>query len=207
MASKEKKCGVWLTDEELDLAIGSLGYLYNTHDSNHKEDANKVKQLQKDLIALKDEFKKGGGLSFEDLQTHQQRVQEGESWKDGDADRRKAEPETAIVWKDDSYDVVTNEMFDEYPDTMNDFLKINYEQICLFARKQKDYGPGNIAMNGDRNLALMGLGVRMNDKTQRILNLVWNKKDAENESLVDSFRDLSVYGIIAQIVLNDNWGK
>ena len=32
MASKEKKCGVWLTDEELDLAIGSLGYLYNTHD-------------------------------------------------------------------------------------------------------------------------------------------------------------------------------
>ena len=98
-------------------------------------------------------------------------------------------------------------MFDEYPETMNNFLKINYEQICLFARKQKDYGPGNIAMNGDRNLALMGLGVRMNDKTQRILNLVWNKKDAENESLVDSFRDLSVYGIIAQIVLKENWGK
>jgi len=141
------------------------------------------------------------------LQDFQQRVQEGESWKDGDPDRREPQVETAIVWKDDTYDVVTNQMFDEYPDTMNDFLKINYEQICLFARKQKDYGPGNIAMNGDRNLALMGLGVRMNDKTQRILNLIWNKKDAENESLVDSFRDLSVYGVIAQIVLNENWGK
>jgi hypothetical protein len=31
--------------------------------------------------------------------------------------------------------------------------------------------------------------------------------DVNNESLEDSFQDLSVYGVIAQIVLAHKWGK
>ena len=73
--------------------------------------------------------------------------------------------------------------------------------------KQADYGPGNIAMNGNNDLAVLGLGVRMNDKTQRILHLTQKLQSPNNESLLDSFKDISIYGIIGQIVLEGKWGK
>jgi len=103
-------------------------------------------------------------------------------------------------------DVMTK-MEELYPETMTEFRNILSEQYRIFSYKQSDYGPGNISMNGNKDLAVLGLGVRMNDKTQRVLNLAYNKQDPNNESLVDSFSDLSVYGVIAQIVLNDKWGK
>tara|TARA_R110002167_G_scaffold135451_1_gene321911 strand:+ start:15369 stop:15908 length:540 start_codon:yes stop_codon:yes gene_type:complete len=102
---------------------------------------------------------------------------------------------------------VVEKMEIEYSETMDEFKRINQAQYNLFALKQADYGPGNISMNGNKELALLGLGVRMNDKTQRILNLTHGKSEPNNESLEDSFKDLSVYGIIAQIVLADLWGK
>jgi len=102
---------------------------------------------------------------------------------------------------------IVRQMEKEYPDTMDLFRIIINDQYILFANKQADYGPGNISMNGNKHLALLGLGVRMNDKTQRILNITHNNKEPNNESLVDSFKDLSVYGVIAQIVLADKWGK
>jgi len=102
---------------------------------------------------------------------------------------------------------VLDKMEEKYPETMVLFKQILADEYNLFAKKQADYGPGNISMNGNKDLAILGLGVRMNDKTQRILNLAYNKNDAQNESLEDSFRDLSIYGIIAQIVLNDKWSK
>ena len=100
-----------------------------------------------------------------------------------------------------------SKMEEEYPETMILFKQILADEYSLFAKKQSDYGPGNISMNWNKDLAILGLGVRMNDKTQRILNLAYNKNDAQNESLEDSFRDLSIYGIIAQIVLNNKWSK
>ena len=102
---------------------------------------------------------------------------------------------------------IVRKMEEEYPETMDLFRIIINDQYILFANKQADYGPGNISMNGNKDLALLGLGVRMNDKTQRILNITHNNKEPNNESLVDSFKDLSVYGVIAQIVLADKWGK
>lgn len=102
---------------------------------------------------------------------------------------------------------ILDKMEEEYPETMAHFKQVLAEEYNLFAKKQADYGPGNISMNGNKDLAILGLGVRMNDKTQRILNLAYNKNDAQNESLEDSFRDISIYGIIAQIVLNDKWSK
>tara|TARA_R110002020_G_scaffold50459_1_gene142526 strand:+ start:1801 stop:2124 length:324 start_codon:yes stop_codon:yes gene_type:complete len=97
----------------------------------------------------------------------------------------------------------------KYPKTMKEFDRINKEQIKLFAKKQHDYGPGNISMGGDKELSLLALAIRMNDKVQRLLNILHNNKGetAVEESLKDTFQDLSVYGIIAQIVSNDKWGK
>ena len=102
----------------------------------------------------------------------------------------------------------------EYPETAKEFHKIQFEQWSTFCRKQMDYGPSNIAMGTalktkeDRRLSLIGLIVRINDKVQRLMNLVVkHNRDAQNEPVMDAFKDLSVYGIIAQIVDNGKWGK
>ena len=96
-----------------------------------------------------------------------------------------------------------------YPETMEEIRKISDDLYKLFAKKQHDYGPGNIMMNGDKELALLAIAIRMNDKVQRLLNILHNNKGktAVKESLKDTFQDLSIYGVIAQIVLNDNWGE
>ena len=102
----------------------------------------------------------------------------------------------------------------EYPETSKEFKEIQFEQWSTFCRKQMDYGPSNIAMGTalktkeDRRLSLIGLIVRINDKIQRLMNLVVkHNRDAQNEPVMDAFKDLSVYGIIAQIVDNGKWGK
>jgi len=96
-----------------------------------------------------------------------------------------------------------------FPQTMHEFEQINKAQYELFAKKQHDYGPGNISMGGNKDLAMIGLAVRMNDKVQRLLNILYNNKGetAVEETLKDTFQDVSVYGIIGQILSNDKWGK
>jgi hypothetical protein len=55
---------------------------------------------------------------------------------------------------------------------------------------------------------MQGLWFRMNDKVQRLKQLVvLNKVDLVAESVQDTLSDLSVYGIIGQIVKNKKWGK
>ena len=102
----------------------------------------------------------------------------------------------------------------QYPETAHEFQRLQDEQYALFCRKQMDYGPSNISMgtslvtDDERRISLMGLIVRMNDKIQRLLNLmVKNNREAQNEPTTDAFADLSCYGIIAQIVQNGKWGK
>tara|TARA_Y100001963_G_scaffold141895_1_gene210738 strand:- start:244 stop:612 length:369 start_codon:yes stop_codon:yes gene_type:complete len=101
----------------------------------------------------------------------------------------------------------------EYPETAKEFKKIQKEQYETFCKKQMDYGPSNISMGTgvgkhlNTKLATTALVVRINDKVQRLLNLVvTNNRDAQNEPVEDAFKDLSVYGIIAQIVKNGKWG-
>ena len=72
----------------------------------------------------------------------------------------------------------------------------------------------NIAMGTDLSkmedikLAITALVVRINDKITRLINLVIkNDREGVNESVDDSFVDLSVYGVIAQIVRNKKWAK
>jgi hypothetical protein len=57
-------------------------------------------------------------------------------------------------------------------------------------------------------LSLTGLWFRLNDKMNRIKQIVvFGEPDEVGESIQDTFQDLSVYGIIAQIVQNGKWGK
>ena len=57
-------------------------------------------------------------------------------------------------------------------------------------------------------LSLTGLWFRVNDKVQRIKNLLMgNRESAVDEPLEDAFLDMSNYGIMATIVKNGKWGK
>ena len=101
-----------------------------------------------------------------------------------------------------------------YPETCDEFLNIMADQYVLFCKKQKNYGPGNISVgtdlksDGDVKLSLTGLWFRINDKIQRLKQLIiLGHKDNVGESELDTFQDLSVYGIIAQIVSAKKWGK
>ena len=103
---------------------------------------------------------------------------------------------------------------ENYPETAKEFQRLQFEQYLLFCKKQMDYGPTNISMgtplktDSEKRLSLVGLIVRINDKVQRLLNLmVRNNRDAQNEPSIDAFKDLACYGIIAQIVQNGKWGK
>jgi hypothetical protein len=57
-------------------------------------------------------------------------------------------------------------------------------------------------------VALTGLWFRKNDKIQRLLQLVVKgQPDEVGENIQDTYEDLSVYGVISQIVQRKKWAK
>ena len=106
------------------------------------------------------------------------------------------EDNESVEWCEDNYKELTAE-----------YKKIMMEQYVLFCKKHRNYGTGNINVgtnldtDNDVKLALTGIWFRLNDKIQRLKQLVIQyEPDAVGESITDTFQDLSVYGIIAQIV-------
>jgi DNA polymerase II small subunit/DNA polymerase delta subunit B len=58
--------------------------------------------------------------------------------------------------------------------------------------------------------ALTALVIRMNDKVNRLKNIIVKHRGSNavaDETYMDAFRDLSIYGIIAQLVSEKVWGK
>ena len=101
-----------------------------------------------------------------------------------------------------------------YPETTKEFQKILDEMYETFCKKQRNYGPGNISVgtnlesDEDIKLSLVGLWFRMNDKIQRLKQLVvLGQPDEVGENIQDTYEDLSVYGMIAQIVQRKKWAK
>ena len=101
-----------------------------------------------------------------------------------------------------------------YPQTTEEFKKIQAEMYVTFCKKQRNYGPGNISVGTpletkeDIKLSLTGLWFRINDKVQRLKQLVvLGQPDEVGESIQDTYEDLSVYGIIAQLVQRGKWAK
>jgi hypothetical protein len=98
------------------------------------------------------------------------------------------------------------------PEMCAEFKKILQQQYELFCMKMNDYGKGNIMLGGDienindRKYALMGTTIRLNDKTNRLINLVLKKQDnAVSETIEDTFQDIINYGIISLIVNRGKW--
>lgn len=79
-------------------------------------------------------------------------------------------------------------------------LAVAIENIKVLDAKQKDYGSGNIAAFGE-----FGVLVRTWDKISRLRNLLTNVQDPKNESVEDSWLDLSNYAIIAVLCRRGEW--
>tara|TARA_A200000159_G_scaffold145537_1_gene151222 strand:- start:1114 stop:1521 length:408 start_codon:yes stop_codon:yes gene_type:complete len=101
-----------------------------------------------------------------------------------------------------------------YPETTKEFKQILDEMYVTFCKKQRNYGPGNISVgtnlesDEDIKLSLVGLWFRKNDKIQRLKQLVvLGQPDEVGENIQDTYEDLSVYGIISQIVQRKKWAK
>lgn len=100
-----------------------------------------------------------------------------------------------------------------YPELAKSFKEVQQEQYELFAGKMMDYGLGNIALGStledpeDIQLSLTGIWLRINDKVNRLKNLLKRKgrNYVTGESLLDSYLDISNYGIIATLVLKERW--
>ena len=121
--------------------------------------------------------------------------------------------EEQLVTKVVTSDVVS-EVESNYPETTQMFKDVMQEQYELFCLKQSNYGPDNISLGTtlekreDRKMSQMGLWFRMNDKIQRLKQLVLlGKPDTVGEAIEDTYQDLSVYNIIAQIVIRGKWAK
>ena len=103
---------------------------------------------------------------------------------------------------------------EEYPETTTEYMKIVMESYETFCLKQSNYGPSNISVGTNARsedeikLSLTGLFFRLNDKISRIKQLiVLGKQDNVGEAVDDTFQDLGVYAIIAQIVKRGKWGR
>jgi|TARA_B100001540_G_C15705146_1_gene595788 hypothetical protein len=110
---------------------------------------------------------------------------------------------------------VVSYMEDKYPEMTLEFQKIQREQYELFLHKQHDYGPQNIAVGQmlvneeEKRLSLMGIWFRINDKVERIKTILMRGDNGslKGEGLVDSYSDISNYGVMAQVVARGKWAK
>ena len=98
---------------------------------------------------------------------------------------------------------IVEQMEKEWPEMTNEFKRLQAEQYELFCRKQHDYGPSNISVGtqliteDEIKLSLTGLWFRVNDKVQRIKNLLMgNRESAVDEPLEDAFLDISLMVIL-----------
>lgn len=84
-----------------------------------------------------------------------------------------------------------------------DVMSASDEAVEILIKKHEDYGPENIsrAPGGPVN----GLAVRLHDKVARLANLLQTGKDANYESMRDTFIDISNYGLIGMMVLDGSW--
>ena len=110
---------------------------------------------------------------------------------------------------------IVEQMEKEWPEMTGEFRRLQKEQYELFLHKQHDYGPQNIAVGQmlvneeEKRLSLMGIWFRINDKVERIKTILMRGDNGslKGEGLVDSYSDISNYGVMAQVVARGKWAK
>lgn len=103
---------------------------------------------------------------------------------------------------------------EHYPQSTREFKLILDEMYETFCKKNRNYGSDNISIGtslqtpNEIRLSLTGLWFRINDKVNRLKQMViLGHSDEVGESIQDTYQDLSIYGVIAQLVQRGKWGK
>lgn len=88
------------------------------------------------------------------------------------------------------------------PDLERAWLLVADSVFEVFKDRQRKYGPRNIAKTGE-----MGVIVRLNDKIERLNNLLLEGrgKDVEDETAIDTWIDAADYPIIALLCVYGFW--
>lgn len=75
------------------------------------------------------------------------------------------------------------------------------ENFRLFQQRHRKYGRGNISRAAD-----LGIVVRLGDKLSRLENLYFSgSAEANDETIVDTIRDIHVYANMLLMVLGGQW--
>lgn len=101
----------------------------------------------------------------------------------------------------------------KYPQQCAGFMALVMKMYRVMLAKNADYSGMNILGTGE-----IGVATRIWDKVARLLNLIGfdikaefqsfnGEKQAKNESVQDTYEDLSVYGIIGILLKAGIWGK
>lgn len=90
--------------------------------------------------------------------------------------------------------------FDIQTPTGRAALRVMLENAALLDSKHRDYGPGNISGFGE-----YGIMVRLSDKLERLKKLLTSGSQPNNESLEDTYKDISNYAVIALMVRRNLW--
>lgn len=110
-------------------------------------------------------------------------------------------------------DLKINKFEEQYPTLSENFKKLQQEQYDLFASKMLSYGIENISLGTkletqeQKQMSLSGIFFRVMDKVNRWKNLLLNPKNNYEESLKDTYRDISNYMLIAILIDNNEWKK
>lgn len=81
-----------------------------------------------------------------------------------------------------------------------EILKELEKNIELLLSKKEDYGSENISAGGEH-----GVAIRLLDKVHRIMNITGSGGKVNHESLADTWKDITNYGIIGSKVNNGTW--
>jgi len=91
-------------------------------------------------------------------------------------------------------------------------LKVAMDACRLFDRKQNDYGSKNIKCFDVKEMNILGVTIRLNDKLQRLTNLTLkqiksgvSQQEVEDESLADTATDICNYGAILVLLISNRW--
>lgn len=68
------------------------------------------------------------------------------------------------------------------------------ELLQLFIKKHRDYGKGNILANGE-----IGIAMRVSEKVERLKHLLLSGQIPSNESIDETWQDIAVYAVIAEL--------
>ena len=94
-------------------------------------------------------------------------------------------------------------IYSDYADEYGYFWEIYTQNIIPLS--EEAFSDSLQAFQEEKDFAMTGLWYRLSDKINRWKNMILTDRKCQNETLIDTFQDITNYGIICQMVSKDKW--